>query len=310
MLSLPRSGSTLLQRTLATHPDVGTVSEPWLLLPFVYATRAGGVVAEYGHEMQVNALADLFRQLPRGRDDYFGGVRDLTEGLYAKLAPAARYFVDKTPRYHLIAEELFEVFPDARFVFLWRNPLAVAASFLDTYSQGRWNLYWVELDLYQGVQNLTDAYRRHGDRSIVVRYEDLIARPQEVAGGLFEGLGLAFEPSLLSEIGDVTLAGSMGDQAGAARYEGISDEPLAKWRTTLANPFRRRWAERYLRWIGPDRLKLMGYDAGELLRELEQAPRSLRFLSSDLVRASVAPRLGRKPEAARVIPRRRPPAMS
>ena len=32
LLSLPRSGSTLLQRLLAAHPQVHTVAEPWLML--------------------------------------------------------------------------------------------------------------------------------------------------------------------------------------------------------------------------------------------------------------------------------------
>ena len=42
LLSLPRSGSTLLQRLLAVSPEVATAPEPWFLLPLVQSTRATG----------------------------------------------------------------------------------------------------------------------------------------------------------------------------------------------------------------------------------------------------------------------------
>src|SRR5919107_2181016 len=37
LLSLPRSGSTLAQRILAAHGGIATTSEPWILLPYLYA---------------------------------------------------------------------------------------------------------------------------------------------------------------------------------------------------------------------------------------------------------------------------------
>jgi hypothetical protein len=37
LLSLPRSGSTLAQRILAAHAGIATTSEPWILLPYLYA---------------------------------------------------------------------------------------------------------------------------------------------------------------------------------------------------------------------------------------------------------------------------------
>ena len=35
IISLPRSGSTLLQRILTSHESVASASEPWLLLPLI-----------------------------------------------------------------------------------------------------------------------------------------------------------------------------------------------------------------------------------------------------------------------------------
>ena len=49
LLSLPRSGSTLVQRILMSHSKISGISEPHLVLPFVYTMRKKGVVSQYSH---------------------------------------------------------------------------------------------------------------------------------------------------------------------------------------------------------------------------------------------------------------------
>jgi len=46
-----------------------------------------------------------------------------------------RFFLDKTPRYYFIIPELKNVFPEAKFIILLRNPLAVLSSILNTWFQ-------------------------------------------------------------------------------------------------------------------------------------------------------------------------------
>jgi hypothetical protein len=46
-----------------------------------------------------------------------------------------------------------ELFPDAKFIFLWRQPLAVAASMIEAFGDGRWNLERYAVDLWDGVEN-------------------------------------------------------------------------------------------------------------------------------------------------------------
>ncbi|HWN97614.1 MAG TPA: sulfotransferase, partial [Methylomirabilota bacterium] len=119
IISQPRAGSTLLQRLLATHPQIQTIGEPWLAIPFVYALREKGVSAEYIHVSMAQGFGDFVSKLPGGRADYFQEVRAMLERLQQKIpAPGKTYFLDKTPRYHLILEELAEIFPDAKFIVL------------------------------------------------------------------------------------------------------------------------------------------------------------------------------------------------
>ena len=114
---------------------------------------------------------DFCAELPGGERDYLDAVARFAGDLYSRVAPDAEYFLDKTPRYHLIVDRLLDAFGDqARFVFLWRNPLAVAASYLDSWGHGRWNLHYFANDLYDGVAKLADAYAAHRGSSVVVRY--------------------------------------------------------------------------------------------------------------------------------------------
>ena len=64
LLCLPRSGSTLVQRVLASHAEIATVSEPWLLLPLLYSIREHGIRAEYWHQTAAQAIADFIEELP------------------------------------------------------------------------------------------------------------------------------------------------------------------------------------------------------------------------------------------------------
>jgi hypothetical protein len=210
-------------------------------------------------------------------------VRRLILRLYGQVAGNAEYFLDKTPRYHLIVQDIVHLFPEARLIFLWRNPLAVVASIMETWAQGRWNLYLYKIDLFDGLANLIQAYTMYQDRAISIRYEDSIMYPEREWERIFAYLGLSFDSNLLSSFDQVQLGQQVGDQKGTREYDGISLAPLVKWRTTLANPIRKTWCRRYLGWIGSTRLATMGYDKDILESELGSIPYSSRFVGSDLV---------------------------
>lgn len=280
LFSTARSGSTLLQRILASYPEIATVSEPWLLIPLVYAFRERGVSAEYEHGSMTRAVQDFCAQLPDGREAFDAEVRRFVTRLYQhNVEPHHRYFLDKTPPYFLIVNEILEIFPDAKFIFLWRNPLAVAAS-LAEWPQRNWNGLYRE-NLFFGLANLIDAYGRHAQRSCAIRYEDYVTGDVDTWQRLMDYLGLPFRPDSLSEFSRVRLTGRMGDKQGVALYGGLSREPLTKWRDTLGNPLRKEAARRYLSWIGKERLRVMGYDAHVLAAELDELPPGTKNLASD-----------------------------
>lgn len=280
LLSLPRSGSTLAQRVLASHEQVATASEPWLLLPLLLPLRddvpAGGAWQAGIHE----ALGDFFGELPGHAASYERSVADAARRLYAEAADGAPYFLDKTPPYSLIVDQIVSALPEAKIVILWRNPLAVLASVVETFCDGRWRPQDYPTSLFVGLERLIEGARRHPRRICTVRYEDLIAGEAEWQR-LCAYIGLEFDPNSLQQFSQVQLRGAMGDPVGTKAYNRLESEPNSKWRRTISNPLRQSWALRYLDWIGDDRLAFMGYDGGALRRELADTESSWGGLGRD-----------------------------
>ena len=287
LLSLPRSGSTLLQRILASHAEVSTSPEPTFLLPLLHLDRSTDTLATFDQRYTSWAVQDFIASLPDGYQTYRREVACFALGLYRAAADdGVRYHLDKTPKYHLIAEELVDLFPESPVIVLWRNPLSVIASIITTWGAGagRWNLGDFRVDLYEGIVNLVHLVERRSDRVIQVRYEDLVAEPIATLTALFAALGLEFDPGVLERFADLQLEGRVQDpNVTSSGFETLRSDRTEQWKTVLANPFRRRWARRYLRWLGSDRLAVMGYDLDLLVDAIDELPTSAEFLASDLI---------------------------
>ncbi len=302
LLSPPRSGSTLVQRILAAHDEVATTSEPWLLLPLLSSLHPDLAGASQRDALVAEALADFRADLPDGDADFREAAREMALRLYAEAGGREDgYFVDKTPLYHLIVDQIAQTFPDAKLVFLFRNPLAVVASAVELWGGGRWDVHRYVMALFQSVADLTVAAERYAERSVRVRYEDLITDTASVER-LMEALGLALQPDQLSRFAEVELHGRMGDPVGTVAYAELSREPLTKWRATIDNPVRKAWCRRYLRWIGNERLATMGYELETLLADLDAAPDNPGRASRDAADLGLA--------FAREVARRRIPPHS
>lgn len=272
LLSLPRSGSTFVQRVLATHPEVASAAEPWLQLQFLAPLADLEATAGPWHGQLSGAMRDFVGALPRGKADYQAVVRDASTALYARASPpGTKVFLDKTPPYHLIIDALAETFPDAPLLFLWRNPLSVLASVVETFEGGRWRVHRHRGDLMLGIENLVAGYLRHAERAVPVRYERLVtddAAWEELA----RALGISYDPSLLRGFATTRFEGRMGDPTGVHLYTEVSTAPVDKWKQVLNTPVRQGWARQWLTWIGDERLRVMGYELDALLAELGEAP--------------------------------------
>jgi hypothetical protein len=286
IFSLPRAGSTLLQRILGADKSIGFSGEPWILLPFFYSMKGRGVVSEYNHTVMSQGIQSFTDYMQGGEGAYYREIKMLAERLYRSASKDSdRYFIDKTPRYHFIVDEILKVFDDAKFIFLWRHPLAVPASCIETWGAGKWNAYYFECDLYGGLERLVSAYEANQDRAWAINYEALVGDPEAILSPLFEDyLQMRFNPEILTKFGKLELKGRMWDPTGVKMYSSVDTRPLEKWKATMSGFIRKRWCHNYLNWIGEKRLGIMGYNMEKLQSEVDDLPVSFSELSSDVIR--------------------------
>ena len=267
LLSMPRAGSTLLQRLLMGSGVCKTVGEPSFLLRFLGEGDPILRAATYSEALVETALADM-RKAWSGFDAcYRRGVHDLAVSIYQGLADGFPYFIDKTPRYSLIAEELVEMFPEAKFIVLWRHPLAVANSMSTTFRDGRWEPHSFELDLCWGMDQLRSICEKHGPKIHQVKYEDLAADPEKELARLGDYLGI---PDLSAVAGrDLKKGndGQLGDPTGIKKYSKVSPDSISEWEGGIRNWYRAAWVRKYFSGARGEFFRSLGYELPQRMKE-------------------------------------------
>ncbi len=276
LISQPRAGSTMTQKILGGHPEIFTVSEPWLLLHPFYALRDKGYEAEYSAQLANKALDSFLNLLPNGKVAYFEGISEMYGNLYQKaLAQTGRsYFLDKTPRYYNIISELSQAFPEASFIILLRNPLAVLCSIISTWIIPS-NLYYLRLNLYRhdllkAPKLLLQGIDLLGERCIVLHYEKLLQYPEQEISQLCERLGIEFLPSML-EFGVANAdKWQLGDKKDPYKSVKPNIQNIEQWKVELENPQVWRLVNDYLKLLGSDMIQQMGYSYEQLRQCLDE----------------------------------------
>lgn len=270
LISLPRSGSTLLQRLLATSPDICTVSEPWLMLPLSSLVENKYTQASYNHGSAFNAVQDFIQSLQNKHKDFYKALENFILSLYSNASDEKEvmYFLDKTPRYYMILKFLADIFPSAKFIFLFRNPLEVMASILSSWTGNKFFLYRFYIDLYFGPYALVEGYKSLKKNAIRTTYQNLLDNPDKELKKICSFLNIQHVSSMASDFINIKLNGRMGDKQGIYNYEGINTEPLEKWKEILNTSYRKIYAKRYIKYLGDDVLSYFGTDKTEMLKDI------------------------------------------
>ncbi|WP_223032320.1 sulfotransferase family protein [Hanstruepera marina] len=271
IFSLPRSGSTLLQRVLMTDSEICSVAEPWVLLPQIYMLKKQGTISEFSSLTAYQAITDFIKNLPNKDIDYNDSLRAFILDLYSKQCKnGERYFLDKTPRYYLIIDEIIALFPDAKFIFLFRNPLHVYASIIDTWGNKRLNkIHRNNRDLIKGFSALSDGYKKHEDISICIKYEEFVSNPEKELDKISRYLNLKLETSSLINFSKQNTKGELGDPTGTKFYTNISKEGLYKWKRTLNSIYRKKLVLNVFKHIDTEDFEIQGFNKHELILDLK-----------------------------------------
>lgn len=212
LLSSPRSGSTLLRVMLAGHPALFCPPE-LNLLPFE-------TIGERNRELGLSHLGEgLQRALMELKGLDAAASKALLDSwisedlpiqqVYAQLQQLAapRLLVDKSPVYAGSLQTLRRAearFAGARYIYLTRHPYAMIESFVRNrmgklMGDSNTDPYLLAEQVWvQTNQNVLDFLREvDPQRRHIVRYEELVSRPEVVAHGLCDFLGIARDEVIL-----------------------------------------------------------------------------------------------------------------
>ena len=210
---MSRSGTTLLSRMLDAHSEIAILPETWM---YVVLDRLG-CLDQISHSWQYSLFfAELWQNLKGYRDPaasvlartasnevgYVGPTALVLERFgraYAKERNA-RIWGEKTPGHALLLPQIRALFPQARILFMVRDPRDVLVSYDDRWGEGRRNTHYVTSTASLLKYYLTHLLHRPTfppEQIRWVKYESLVTRPSAELEGICEFLGVDFEPSML-----------------------------------------------------------------------------------------------------------------
>jgi hypothetical protein len=280
--TLGRSGSTWLTWLLGRHPEIADFRsfeyESKVVAYFAEALRTLSQPSSYFQAVRgdIDNSGWWLGQRPHWGLPWYGShdaidqwlgrehVEDLIgffagriDALYTRLAaavgkPDAAYAVEKLPPIYFAQRMMWEVFPGTREVFLVRDFRDVACSIFAFGAKRGHKWYWEHKDasdedyirvlIKDEVDALLEAWSERRDQALLLRYEDLVLRPERSLAAVFSYLDLDARPETVARV----LA--EGERLEAGRRDGHRTSPSAvdsvgRWRDELAPPLLRACEE-------------------------------------------------------------------
>jgi hypothetical protein len=265
LISQPRSGSTLLQKLLGQHSQIYSCPEPWLMLPQLYRLKPQGTYAEYDEILAYKAHQDFFCQFPDGDKHYLREIERAYRRIYEAAARGHNksMFLDKTPRYYLIIDALLECFPQASFIVLIRNPLAVLSSIINSFYKKDLEQLCNDdghyLDIIEAPRLLVEALEKYPGRCLKVQYEALVSDQENTLRDICRHIGINYERKILTYQNDKEEKGKMGDQWNIYRHNEPIKKYVNRWQQNMPSSKTIGFLDGYCDFLGSETISKLGY---------------------------------------------------
>lgn len=242
LLGFPRSGTTLLEQVLASHPEVEALEERDTL------SEAARVFMTSPEDLERLTRATEAELAPL-RAAYWARVR--AEG----ARPADKVFVDKHPLNTFKLPLIARLFPEAKVLIARRDPRDVVLScyrrrFAMSSSAYQLLTLPTAAAFYDVAMQIADRFEPVlADRALAVRHEGLVTDFDAVAREVCDFLGLPWTEDLRAFAERVRERG-VATPSGAQLAGGLSAEGIGSWRRYGAQlapvlPVLAPWAERF-----------------------------------------------------------------
>lgn len=280
VIGAPRSGTTMLERILSSHSMILGGPEPHIMTPLAHLGVYAKVdKAPYDHILSAESQKLFVESLPNKEQDYWDACRAYCDVLYGRyLATSDKSIcLDKTPAYALVCPFLMKVFPDARYVTLTRHPLAMFASYANSFFDGDYELaHNFNPIVLTYVPALAAFIRQREVANFHIRYEDLVKDPDTWMERIYAHIGVPFERETIDYgkggTGGADSRKGLGDPIGVARHSRPTTKSVKKWvEDLLAQPARLELMRRVIDQVDPADLETIGYPVDALWKPLQEA---------------------------------------
>jgi hypothetical protein len=250
IVSMWRGGSSLLHVLMNKHPQVALMFEADLLLLrplFLKRDSSNDWRGRWEFWNQVFSRHGLdageFAEVP----PEFKSVFEAVHRAYARRKGAV-IWGDKSPNYHDQLLKMARVFPSAKFIIVWRDPIATIGATLRAAASGsryfrKRGMPWRSLLGYGVFKRHCAELVASGAAVHQLRYEDLVSDTARVMKGVCEFLQIAYVDHLCTLEGADRSAVYTGRHHNLLKNDVIVSEP----RENPLSPVLRRKAERYVK---------------------------------------------------------------
>lgn len=202
VVSMERSGSSLLYALLNKHPQVALMFEADLIfLRSLFLTPR--LICDWSERWAFfNQVFQRHKISPCGssKNADFPGAFRVAYQSFAR-AKGATIWGDKSPHYYDCLNRMADVFPNARFVIVWRNPRDTANAILRAASGGskyfgRCGAVLRQLHGYGVLKKECDRLLRRGKPVCQISFEDLASDTPSVMRKVCDFLEISYNDSL------------------------------------------------------------------------------------------------------------------
>jgi tetratricopeptide (TPR) repeat protein len=246
----PRSGTTLLEQVLDSHPGVLTAEETHIFHDEAYLPLSRGFPTTASvFEVLESAPVSRLRQ---SRENYFR----FTE-LFLGQAAGDRMLVDKNPALNVLIPATVRIFPEAKFLIALRDPRDVCLScFMQSLSPNPVSSAFLSLEgtvtQYLSVMGFwRTLLPRLRNPFLEVRYEELVDDLEGTSRKVLGFLEIPWDERVL-RFDEHARSKSLGSPSYAEVIKPVSKRAVGRWQNY------RRHLEPYLAKLEP-MLKALGY---------------------------------------------------
>ncbi|WP_320041304.1 sulfotransferase [uncultured Desulfobacter sp.] len=275
LISPPNSGSTLLQQMLMNSDEVVSFPESWLMLYPLYQFKPSTYLkSNFRFDLAKTHVLRFLNEIDKDKIDLIKDLAKIYSQYYAKKRNNNnQYVLDKTPRYYLIIEELQIAFPNAKFIFLIRNPLNTFASTVSRYEKELDDKFlYLKSDFILALEEIKKFLKKADQNSILIRYEDLCNTTNKTIKILCEFLTIPYDDSLtIYKFKEAYSTDKWGDKSGniaannkAFLVKNNLDFKYLKSKNVFFSTLQ------YCRFIDKDTMEFFGYDKNDNLSILKK----------------------------------------